>query len=62
MTNIVKFPTLIVYSVRRHGVTAKTADRLHVTFDEDVNNLSLGVGNEGNHVVLVVIPNPPAVK
>ncbi len=32
-----------------------------VTFDEDNNNLSLGFGNEGNHVVTVVIPSPGAI-
>lgn len=41
---------------------SETADRLHVTFDEDFNNLSLGSGNEGNHVVLAVIPHSGAVK
>ncbi|GJF13187.1 hypothetical protein NGTWS0302_03670 [Mycolicibacterium cyprinidarum] len=34
---------------------------LVITFDEDNNNLSLGFGNEGNHVVTVVIPSPAAV-
>jgi len=32
-----------------------------VTFDEDTNNLSLGFGNDGNHVVTVVIPNQAAI-
>ncbi len=32
-----------------------------VTFDEDNNNTSLGFGNEGNHIVTVVIPNAAAV-
>jgi len=32
-----------------------------VTFDEDNNNLSLAFGNEGNHVVTVVIPNQAAI-
>ena len=32
-----------------------------VTFDEDNNNLSLGFGNDGNHVVTVVIPNQAAI-
>ncbi len=27
-----------------------------LTFDEDYNNISFGIGNEGNHVVMVVIP------
>lgn len=39
--------------------TLKTA--LVVTFDEDNNNLSLGIGNEGNHIVTVVIPSPGAI-
>ena len=32
-----------------------------VTFDEDYNNISLGIGNQGNHIVTVVIPSPGAV-
>jgi hypothetical protein len=32
-----------------------------VTFDEDNNNISLGIGNQGNHIVTVVIPSPGAV-
>jgi hypothetical protein len=32
-----------------------------VTFDEDNNNTSLGFGNEGNHIVTVVIPNQDAI-
>ena len=32
-----------------------------ITFDEDNNNLSLGFGNEGNHVVTVIIPSPGAI-
>ncbi len=32
-----------------------------LTFDEDYNNISLGIGNEGNHVVMVVIPNQAAI-
>ena len=32
-----------------------------LTFDEDYNNISWGIGNEGNHVVTVVIPSPDAV-
>ena len=32
-----------------------------VTFDEDNNNLDLGFGNDGNHIVTVVIPSPGAV-
>lgn len=34
---------------------------LVVTFDEDNNNTSLGFGNEGNHIVTVVIPNQAAI-
>jgi hypothetical protein len=33
-----------------------------VTFDEDYNNLSLGNGNQGNHIVTIVIPSPAAVS
>ena len=33
-----------------------------VTFDEDNNNTSLGFGNEGNHIITVVIPNEAAIK
>lgn len=32
-----------------------------VTFDEDNNNTSLGFGNEGNHIITVVIPNQAAI-
>jgi hypothetical protein len=31
---------------------------IFITFDEDYNNLSLGIGNEGNHVPMIVIPSP----
>jgi hypothetical protein len=34
---------------------------IFLTFDEDYNNLSWGIGNQGNHVVMVVIPSPGAV-
>lgn len=37
------------------------ASAIVVTFDEDNNNTSLGFGNEGNHIVTVVIPNQAAV-
>ncbi len=37
----------------------KTA--VFLTFDEDYNNISFGIGNEGNHVVMVVIPNQAAI-
>ncbi|WP_428340769.1 alkaline phosphatase family protein [Mycobacterium sp.] len=32
-------------------------DAIIVTFDEDNNNLSLGFGNEGNNVPMIIIPN-----
>ncbi|WP_346779307.1 alkaline phosphatase family protein [Mycobacterium camsae] len=34
---------------------------LIITFDEDFNNLSLGIGNQGNLISTVVIPNEAAV-
>ena len=34
---------------------------LVITWDEDFSNTSLGAGNEGNHVITVVIPSPSAV-
>jgi hypothetical protein len=34
---------------------------LIITFDEDYNNLSLGIGNQGNHVSTIVIASPGAV-
>ncbi|MGB8407606.1 MAG: alkaline phosphatase family protein [Mycobacterium sp.] len=39
--------------------TQKSA--IFLTFDEDTDNLSLGFGNGGNHVVTIVIPSPGAV-
>jgi hypothetical protein len=33
-----------------------------ITFDEDYNNLSTGIGNQGNHIVTVVIPSQGAVS
>lgn len=33
-----------------------------ITFDEDYNNLSTGIGNQGNHIVTVVIPSQGAVN
>jgi hypothetical protein len=39
--------------------TQKSA--IFITWDEDYNNLSLGIGNQGNHVVTIVIPSPGAV-
>jgi Phosphoesterase family len=37
-------------------LTQRTA--IFITWDEDYNNLSLGIGNEGNHVPMIVIPSP----
>ena len=34
---------------------------IFLTWDEDNNNLSLGIGNQGNRVVTIVIPSPGAV-
>lgn len=36
-------------------------DVIIITTDEDNNNLSLGFGNEGNHVPMIVIPSAGAV-
>jgi hypothetical protein len=36
-------------------------DAIFLTFDEDYNNLSLGIGNQGNLINMVVIPNQGAV-
>ena len=36
-------------------------DAIIITWDEDNNNLSLGFGNEGNNVPMIVIPNEDAV-
>jgi hypothetical protein len=36
-------------------------DAIIITWDEDNNNLSLGFGNEGNNVPMIVIPNQDAV-
>lgn len=36
-------------------------DAIIITFDEDNNNLSLGFGNQGNNVPMIVIPNSDAV-
>jgi hypothetical protein len=33
---------------------------IFITFDEDYNNITTGVGNEGNHIVTIVIPSPGA--
>ncbi|MEO8814738.1 MAG: phosphoesterase [Mycobacterium sp.] len=36
-------------------------DAIFITTDEDNNNLSLGFGNQGNNVPMIVIPNQDAV-
>ncbi|BDE17107.1 hypothetical protein Mkiyose1665_59580 [Mycobacterium kiyosense] len=36
-------------------------DAIIITFDEDYNNLSTGIGNQGNHIPMIVIPNEAAV-
>jgi hypothetical protein len=36
-------------------------DAIIITWDEDNNNLSLGFGNEGNNVPMIIIPNGGAV-
>ncbi|MGB6208294.1 alkaline phosphatase family protein, partial [Mycobacterium sp.] len=36
-------------------------DAIIITWDEDNNNLSLGFGNEGNNVPMIVIPNQDAI-
>jgi hypothetical protein len=38
------------------------SDVIYLTVDEDYNNLSLGFGNEGNHIVMVAIPNQAAIN
>ena len=50
---------VILNSPTWQDLTQKSA--VVVTFDEDYNNLSLGNGNQGNHIVTVVIPSPGAV-
>ena len=35
---------------------------IFLTFDEDYNNMSMGIGNQGNHIVMVVLPSPGAVN
>jgi hypothetical protein len=50
-------PTII-----NSNVWQTTKSVLIVTFDEDNNNITLGFGNEGNHVVTVVIASPLAVS
>jgi hypothetical protein len=50
---------IIMDSNTWNNPTEKSA--IFLTFDEDYNNISLGIGNEGNHIVTVVIPSPGAV-
>jgi hypothetical protein len=50
--------TTIMASETWNDPTVKSA--IFVTFDEDYNNITTGVGNEGNHIVTVVIPSPGA--
>ena len=38
------------------------SSRVYITFDEDEDNLSVGRGNEGNHVDFVTNPNPPSIE
>ncbi len=51
--------TLILDSEVWNDPASKSA--LIVTFDEDNDNLSLGFGDQGNHIVTVVIPSQGAV-
>ncbi|TGD89419.1 phosphoesterase [Mycolicibacterium sp. CH28] len=41
--------------------TSNEKTAVFLTFDEDYNNISWGIGNEGNHIVMVVIPNQAAI-
>ena len=41
---------------------ASQRSAIFITFDEDFDNISLGIGNQGNHIVTVVIPSPGAVN
>ncbi|WP_445167531.1 alkaline phosphatase family protein [Mycolicibacterium sp. Dal123E01] len=50
-----------VPTILNSEVWQTTKSVLIITFDEDNNNITLGFGNEGNHVVTVVIPSPLAV-
>jgi Phosphoesterase family len=51
--------TTIMNSPTWQDPTQKSA--IFVTFDEDYNNITTGVGNEGNHIVMIVIPSQGAV-
>ena len=57
----VEGPTLttIMNSPTWQGPTQRSA--IFVTFDEDHNNITTGVGNEGNHIVMIAIPSQGAV-
>ena len=46
---------------RQRGLTRREKDAIIITWDEDNNNLSLGFGNDGNNVPMIVIPNEDAV-
>ena len=46
---------------RQRGLTRTQKDAIIITWDEDNNNLSLGFGNEGNNIPMIVIPNEDAV-
>ncbi len=50
--------TTIMASETWNDPNVKSA--IFITFDEDYNNITTGVGNEGNHIVMVVIPSPGA--
>ncbi len=51
--------TTIMESGVWNDPTQKSA--IFITFDEDYNNLSLGIGNQGNHINMIVIPSGGAV-
>ncbi len=50
--------TTIMESETWNDPNVKSA--IFITFDEDYNNITTGVGNEGNHIVMIVIPSPAA--
>jgi Phosphoesterase family len=51
---------LIVDSTVWNDIGQRSA--IFITFDEDYNNLSLGIGNQLNHIPMVVIPSQGAVS
>ncbi len=57
-----QFLAQTVPTIMNSEVWQTTKSVIIVTFDEDNNNITLGFGNEGNHVVTVVIPSPLAVS